>query len=107
MQHCSIIYHFNLVTNVVTGFHPLQQETVASCITTVQNINGGLFLPICVHVPSFMAHYKLMHWNDQAESIIFNPYPCSSKWNGAISHLQVKKEIPECAVGKKNYDYSH
>lgn len=36
-----------------------------------------------------------MHWNDQAESIIFNPYPSSNKWSGATSHLQVKKEIPE------------
>jgi hypothetical protein len=96
-----------LVINGVTGFHPLQRETLTSCITTVQKINVGLFLPICVHVPSFMAHYKLMHGNDQAESIIFNPYPSSNKWSGAISHLQVQKEIPECAVGKKNYDYSH
>lgn len=28
IQHCSIIYHFNLVTNGVPGFHPLQQGYV-------------------------------------------------------------------------------
>jgi len=28
IQHCSIIYHFNLVTNGVPGFHPLQQGCV-------------------------------------------------------------------------------
>ena len=106
MQHCSIIYHFNLVTNGGTGFHPLQQETLTFCIITLQKIKGDLFLPICLHVPAFMAHYKFMHWNDQAESIIFNQYPSSNKWGGAISHLQVKKEIPEWAVRKKNYDYS-
>lgn len=99
MQHCSIIYH----TNGVPGFHPLQWEAFTSCIITVQKINGDLFLPICVCVcvPAFMAHYKLTSWNDQAESVIFNPYPSSNKWSGATSHLQVKKEILECAVGKK------
>jgi hypothetical protein len=60
MQHCSIIYLFNLVTNGVPGFQPLQQKAFTSCIITVQKINVDLFLPICVHVPAFMAHYKLM-----------------------------------------------
>jgi len=92
LQHCSIIYHFNLVTNGVPWFHPLQQEAFTSCIIAVQKVNGDPFLPIFVHMPAFMAHYKLMRWNDQAESIIFNPYPSSSKWSGATSHLQVKKE---------------
>jgi hypothetical protein len=57
MQYCSFNnYHFNFVTNGVPGFHPLQQETLTSCIITVQKINGDLFLPISVHEPALQAH---------------------------------------------------
>lgn len=56
MQYCSINYHFNLVTNGVPGFHPLQQEALTSCIIAVQKINGDLFLPISVHDPACVFH---------------------------------------------------
>jgi hypothetical protein len=102
MLYCSINYHFNLVTNGVPGFHPLQQEAFTSCIIAVQKINGDLFLPISVHDPacvSQLAH--ALEWSGQVH--YFNPNPSSNRWSGATSHLQIKKEILECAVSKKNY----